>query len=441
MVEAKTKVLLVEDNPGDVRLIEEMAKTAGANQYALTVVGTLDGALNRLRREEFGAVFLDLSLPDSSGLATMKSIQGNAPRLALVVITGLSDEASALGALKIGAEDFLVKGKFDGPSLVRSLKYAIERKRVEAEIRRSEARYRSLFDASSDILIQLDAAGNIVDVNQQTITLSGYNKKELAGKNIADLTDLFTPQSLALITANFTKRKLGVVVPPYEVKAIGSAGQELSYEVEAIGKDGRRLSFEINRVSLKESAIKESGELVIMHDITARKGMETALSDSENRFRSIFDAATDGIMLADVATHKFVAANLVMCNWLAYSLDEIKDMGVMDIHPRENLPYVLEQFDKMAKGEITLAVNIPLKRKDGSVFYTDISSGSIELAGKQYLTGIFRDITGRKLAEEGLKKKISDLEIFYKSAMGREDKILELKAKIEELKKTIDQKR
>ena len=88
---------------------------------------------------------------------------------------------------------------------------------------------------------------------------------------------------------------------------------------------------------------------------------------------------------------------------LGYSLEEIKNLGIMDIHPEGDLPYVIEQFEKQSKKEITLAKNIPVKRKDGSVFYSEVNSSPITLADKTYLMGIFRDITERKRAEEALE--------------------------------------
>jgi PAS domain S-box-containing protein len=138
-------------------------------------------------------------------------------------------------------------------------------------------------------------------------------------------------------------------------------------------------------------------------DITERKRIEESLRESEEKFKSIFDHAADGIMIEDMESKKFIDANRVMCEMLACSLDEMKNMGVMEIHPQESLPYVLEQFERMAKGEIALAINIPLKRKDGSIIYTDVTSGMVKIAEKNYLMGIFHDITERKRAEEEIK--------------------------------------
>jgi PAS domain S-box-containing protein len=143
--------------------------------------------------------------------------------------------------------------------------------------------------------------------------------------------------------------------------------------------------------------------IITLRTRAERKRVEEALRESEQRFKAIFDNAADGILLVDVVNKKFHSGNSMICKMLSYSEEEIKNMGIMDIHPEKDLAYVIEQFKKQAGGEITLAKDIPVKRKDGSVFYADINSFPITLAGKTYLVGIFRDTTERKQAEEALR--------------------------------------
>jgi len=88
---------------------------------------------------------------------------------------------------------------------------------------------------------------------------------------------------------------------------------------------------------------------------------------------------------------------------LGYSLDELKDLSVADIHPAEDLPRVIKEFEKQLRGEKTLALDLPVRRKDGAVFFADVNSSPLELGGRQCLLGVFRDITERRRAEESLR--------------------------------------
>ena len=124
-----------------------------------------------------------------------------------------------------------------------------------------------------------------------------------------------------------------------------------------------------------------------------------AVADGEKNFEAIVEAAVDGILLADAETQRFLMANQAICQMTGYSLEELQEMGVEDIHPQEDLDYVLEQFEKQAAGIIQLAPELPVRRKDGSIFYADINTGPLILGGKPHLLGSFRDVTERKRAE------------------------------------------
>ena len=143
------RILLVEDNPGDARLLEWYLSKPGSGTFQVTRAERLSDALRELTATRFDLVLLDLSLPDSTGLDTVLSARRAAGITPIVIMTGLDDEETALAALRDGAQDYLVKGKFDNRELTRSLRYAIERERVEQALRLSEESFRDLFDSMS----------------------------------------------------------------------------------------------------------------------------------------------------------------------------------------------------------------------------------------------------------------------------------------------------
>lgn len=140
-----------------------------------------------------------------------------------------------------------------------------------------------------------------------------------------------------------------------------------------------------------------------VQDITEHKRAEDTLRESEEKFRTIFDNANDGLLIADIATKKFIEANRSICQMLGYTREEITNLSVKDIHPEKDLTHVLEEFEKQARGEKKIAGDLPVMRKDGSVFYADICATPITLGGEHYAVGIFRDITQQRQTEDALR--------------------------------------
>ena len=127
-------VLLIEDNPGDARLIREMLAEDRDAPFALHCAERLARGLERSRASEPGLVLLDLSLPDSLGLETFAKVYAHSPTVPIIVLTGNDDQQVALTAVKSGAQDYLIKGKLDRELLVRSMQYSIERKRYQEQL-------------------------------------------------------------------------------------------------------------------------------------------------------------------------------------------------------------------------------------------------------------------------------------------------------------------
>jgi PAS domain S-box-containing protein len=138
-------ILLVEDSPGDARLVQELLIEGEVSISDLTTVSTLAEARKLVTCEEpLDALILDLNLPDSRGLATLQSVLPVAGPVAVIVLTGLGDEAMALHALEAGAQDFIVKGETNGVTLRKTIEFAVARRRLLAQLEATEARERFL---------------------------------------------------------------------------------------------------------------------------------------------------------------------------------------------------------------------------------------------------------------------------------------------------------
>lgn len=143
------RLLLLEDDPADARLVQLMLRRLAAHRFSVVTVNRLADAVARLAAERFDVMLADLSLPDSAGLATLTALTAADPSLPVVVLTGNDDDAFALEALKHGAQDYLVKGSGDAPMLSRVVRHAIERKLGEKAVKEARDRAEAAVRAKS----------------------------------------------------------------------------------------------------------------------------------------------------------------------------------------------------------------------------------------------------------------------------------------------------
>jgi len=153
------KLLLVEDEAVCAALVQEMLTSASASPFAVTRVKRLGEALERVGQDRFDVALLDLALPDGHGLRTYAELHARAPALPIIVLTGCDDEKLALQAVREGAQDYLVKGQWDGRMLGRVIRYAIERKRASEALRRSEEFFRLISENVNDLITVIDKDG------------------------------------------------------------------------------------------------------------------------------------------------------------------------------------------------------------------------------------------------------------------------------------------
>lgn len=164
-------ILLVEDNPGDIRLVRELLAADQSESFTLVTADRQETALAILDSHDITAILLDIELPDSSGLNTLLKIHANAPGIPIVVLSSIADEGLAVRSVQQGAQDFLVKGHVDAHQLTRSLRYAIERKRTEERLNHL---------AHYDSLTGLSNRKHFYDTLKNSIALARRHETKLA---------------------------------------------------------------------------------------------------------------------------------------------------------------------------------------------------------------------------------------------------------------------
>ena len=181
MVQDPVSVLLIEDNPGDIRLIQEMLIPETGEAYSVECADVLEAGIRWLRQARFDVVLLDLILPDSAGIDTLRQVIAAAPDTPIVVLTSFADRELGVETLVSGAQDYLVKGDTTGASLKRALRYAIERKRIEiadrehltvmAALRDTLAALTSTLDLDEVLDRVLDNIGRVVPHHSSSVML------------------------------------------------------------------------------------------------------------------------------------------------------------------------------------------------------------------------------------------------------------------------------
>jgi diguanylate cyclase (GGDEF)-like protein/PAS domain S-box-containing protein len=182
-----TRVLLVEDNPGDVCLLREMIDKPGVRMIELSHVGRISDMNKHLATDSVEVVMLDLGLPDAQGLEAVRDAHSIAPQIPLIVLTGLDDEILAAQALKEGAQAYLVKGQITGRGVHRAIRYAIERKSIEETLFAEQERARIILDSVGDAVISVDISGNVVFLNPAAENLTGWSRQDATGKPLKEV--------------------------------------------------------------------------------------------------------------------------------------------------------------------------------------------------------------------------------------------------------------
>ncbi|MGA2933714.1 MAG: PAS domain S-box protein [Methanomicrobiales archaeon] len=260
-----------------------------------------------------------------------------------------------------------------------------ERKRAEAALRESEEKYRNL--------VELASAG-IAIVQDGLVKYSNLGFGQIWGGAVEDLiripfADLIHPEKRAEVLERYNDRLAGKSVPQ-------------TYETIFLRKDGSPYPAEIAaRVITYQGG---PADLVIIRDITDQKRAEGALRESEEKFRAIFNHASDGMFLVDLEARKFFMCNATCAKMLDYTQEEFSNLDIAEIHPQEDLLFIHEQIGRYSRGEEGIRSDIRFKRRDGSIFDADLSPAFVTIAKKSYLLIIFKDITERKMTEQALKE-------------------------------------
>ncbi len=269
MTEKAIKILLlVEDNPGDARLLREMFNERGAHGTELAHVESMSQAETHLAEHSVDIILLDLGLPDAQGLAAVRRVHAAAPRVPLVVLTGLDDEALATQALQEGAQDYLIKGQIEARSLLRALRYATERKIMEEALFVEKERAQVTLNSIGDAVISTDISGSITFLNAVAEKLTGWSWQEAAGRPMAEVLRIVNGAS-------------GETIPNPMEKAVGrNRIGHLPANSILIRRDGFEIPIEDSVAPIHDREGQTTGAVIVFRDVSAARAMSLQMTHS-----------------------------------------------------------------------------------------------------------------------------------------------------------------
>ena len=261
-------LLLVEDNPGDARLLREMFNEQGLHNTELTHVECIREAEKCLAERVFDIIVLDLGLPDAKGLGAVRKAHAAAPRVPLVVLTGLDDDALAAQALQEGAQDYLIKGQIDGRGLLRALRYAIERKVMEEALFTEKERAQVTLNSIGDAVACTDILGNITFLNLVAEKMTGWSVQKAAGLPMAEVLRILDATSRET-TPN-----------PMEMALGRNRTVHLPSNCILIRRDGFETPIEDCVSPIHDRDGQATGAVIVFRDVSAARAMALQMAHS-----------------------------------------------------------------------------------------------------------------------------------------------------------------
>jgi diguanylate cyclase (GGDEF)-like protein/PAS domain S-box-containing protein len=261
-------LLLVEDNPGDALLFRRMFREQGSHDTELTHVESMSKAEKHLAEHAVDIILLDLGLPDAQGLGAVRRAHAAAPRVPLVVLTGLDDESLAAQALQEGAQDHLIKGQVDAHGLLRALGYAIERKIMEEALFVEKERAQVTLNCIGDAVVCTDLSGKITFLNLVAEKMTGWLRQEAAGRPMAEVFRILDSTSRENIPN------------PMEMAVGQNRTVHLPSNCILIRRDQFEIPIEDSVAPIHDREGQVTGVVIVFRDVSAARTMALQMTHS-----------------------------------------------------------------------------------------------------------------------------------------------------------------
>ncbi len=384
------RILQVDDDEIDVRLAKRaLAKCTRPIKFDIESAGNLSQAIENLKEKEYDIILLDLGLPDSNGIETVQRVTEVNPNIPIVVLTGLEDEETGLTAIKSGASDYLVKGPSLENSLVRTIQYAIERKKVGEKLQESQQMLQLVMNSTPQAIFWKDRNSAYLGCNPNFARHAGLSSPdEIVGKTDYDLpwrkeeTDFYRESDRRVVEADS---------PEFHI---------IESQLQA---DGKQAWVETNKVPLHDAKGNVVGILGTYEDITERRQAERNLQIAEERYRTIFENSAVAITMAD-EEERLVSWNKFTEDLLGMNSEDLYRRSVKTLYPEGEWERI-RTHDVRQKG-MQHHLETRMVKKDGEIIDVDVSLSVLKDSEGRITgsIGVIRDITERKEADRKMEE-------------------------------------
>ena len=304
-----TTILLVEDNPGDARLIRELFRDLQGRSFDILTAESFRQAHERLKEHRVDLALVDLSLPDSHGLDTFRKLAESYPSLPQVLLTGLNDQETAIQAVREGAQDYLLKGEVDGHILIRAIDYAIERKRIQVELEAANTRLQKSAEDLHSILNQLhigtillSSEGRILYMSVSALRLLGQTGTTPEGRPWQDAVEFADHDVHALerlMKQDERKKFVAHFTPP------GHSPRWLEIDIHDDPRDARAKMFFLYDVTEIHTLRKQLEDKSQFHDLI---GKCQPMQDVYRQIRNLSQVESTVVIEGETGTGKELVA-------------------------------------------------------------------------------------------------------------------------------------
>jgi PAS domain S-box-containing protein len=416
-VEKELHILILEDVATDAELIERELQKGGI-KFTSKRVETEGAFLSELKNFKPDLILADYKLPQFDGFSALAIVKEQCPDVPFILISGTLGEESAVEAMKAGANDYIMKGNLSRliPAVGRELRQAElrrERKLVRERLKESESLYRTIFETTGTAMTIDDEDTKISLANREFEKLSGYSREEIEGKKSW--------------TGFIVKDDLDKLREYHRLRRIDPDSVPSTYETRIIDRQGN-IKDVLVTASIIPGTKKSVGSLL---DITKLRKTEESLRESEKTYKNLVDNALVGTYKTNLKGD-ILYVNDALRKILEFQSKE--EMMVESVLTRYKNPkdrnILIENLKKKGRVESFEAELLTKTKKVKNV----LLSATLD---EDVISGMIIDITERKCAEEEIKKRVRELEDFYRLAVGREVKMIELKEEIERLKEEL----